>query len=120
MALPGNLGKIGVRGGHDTYVGPPHLARPQRHVLSPLEKTEQLGLVLHAERFYVVKEYRPPFGFVDQARELLPGVGVGAPLVAEELVLKEVVGDAPAVDGEKRLPRAGTGVMNRPCAEVLP
>ena len=77
-----------------------------------LEETEQLGLAAGGEIADLVEHDRAAVGELEQPLLLLPGVGEGAPLVAEQLALQELVRQRRAIDGDEELGRSAARGMD--------
>jgi len=67
-----------------------------------LQHPEELRLERRPDVADLVKEHGPPVGDLELAALLLVGAGEGAPLVAEQLRLEELLGQGHVVDDHER------------------
>ncbi len=75
--------------------------------LAALHKAQQLGLQRQRHLADLVEKQCAPVGGLDAAHAALHRAGKGPAGMAEELGLKQRLGNRRAIDGDKWLPRAG-------------
>jgi hypothetical protein len=113
------LREVHVRGGDEAHVHLDRTGAPDALELPLLHHAEELGLEREAEVLDLVEVERPSRRHLDLARLGRAGVREGAALVAEELGLEEVGGDARAVDLDERAVAPRSPVVEPVCDEVL-
>ena len=107
------LGQVGVGCGDDPDVdglGAPGPESPHRPLLDDLE---QLALQRRRHEADLVEEERAPVGLLEESAPRLACVGEGAPLVPEELILEQRLGDGARVQVDEGALPPGTGVVHR-------
>jgi hypothetical protein len=105
----------------------PEVVEPERGKLRLLQHApprlrhdlEELDLHLGRHLSELVEEQGPAVGDLEEARLVADRAGESAPLVAEQLVLQEVVGDRAAVDVHEELLPAPAQLVDRAREEAL-
>ena len=107
-------GQISIGGGHDPRVDAAHGRGTHAPKGALLEEGEQLRLSSAGEISDLVEEERPAVGDLHQAELALARIGKGAPLVAEQLALDEVLGNRRAVQLHERTARTRRAFVEHP------
>ena len=94
--------EVTVRRRHEADVERDLLTSPDRTDGALLEGAEQLGLEREGQVADLVEQQRAPVRLHEEARPRRARVGEGAPDVAEELALEELLGHGGAVDRHQR------------------
>ncbi len=111
--------QIAVAGRDDPGIDLHALVAPHRHDDLRFDGPEQLGLERQRQLADLVQEERAPVGRSEESLPPLLGAGEGAPLVAEEGALHQVLGDGAHVDRHEGPVTPVGQIMNRPRDDFL-
>src|SRR4029450_3991006 len=118
--LPDLLDEIAVGGGDEADVDRPRAHAADAHDLLGLEGPQQRSLRRARHLTDLVEKARPAVRELQQAGLGRLGVREGAALVSEQLALAQALGEATAVQAEKRLARALRAAVDRLGEDLLP
>ena len=119
LAVLERLLEILVRRGDDANVDGDLLLAAEAPHRARLERAQELHLDVGGHLADFVEEERAAVGHLEGARLLVRRAGEGALLVAEQLVLENVLGERGAVEREERPLRAIALLVNRARDELL-
>ena len=107
--------QVAVGRGDRPHVGPDGLAAADPHELLLLQDPQDLGLRPQGHVADLVQEERAAIALLELADPPAVGPGEGAPLVAEQLALEEVLRDRGAVQRQEGRARPRAVLRDGPC-----
>jgi hypothetical protein len=105
-------GEVAVGGGDDADVGGDDLGGAEAADLSGLDGAQELGLDVEGELADLVEEQGAAVGGLEHADGGLVDAGERALLVAEDLILEQLLWDGGAVEDDERAVAAGGALVD--------